>query len=137
MGSTVEFSEDDAKVIAALVEHYDQHAKSFSVGDLSQQTQLPVEQLKKILLRFSRYEMVSLETRSGDYWSIEPNLLTTAEHLSAPAPPRDYWKEVEVWFRSRPWSLPVFLILVGLPLVVTYIQMLVTVLKWTGVIVND
>lgn len=128
----VKFSGEEARVIAILAEHFDKS------GGIIQLNKVDVgvdnETFIEMLYRFQRYEMVTRMTMGGEVWEICPNLLTVANQLSAPKPPHDYWKALETWFRSRWWSLPVLLAFVGLPLVVSYIQMAATVLRWFGVV---
>jgi hypothetical protein len=45
----------------------------------------------------------------------------------------DYRDKLSKWFWSKPWSIPVLVVLVGLPAIVTWIGMVKTVLEWTGI----
>jgi len=54
--------------------------------------------------------------------------------LLANPPPADYWKSVITWFRSRWWSIPVLVIAVLLPLMVQWVEMIKTLLRWIGMI---
>ncbi len=49
-------------------------------------------------------------------------------------PVRDRWEETTKWFRSKAWSLPVLVLAVGLPAIVTWIGMVRTVLEWFGAV---
>ena len=55
-----------------------------------------------------------------------------ARELDNP-PPKDYWKGVGAWFRSKPWSIPVLLVVVGIPLAVQWVEGLKTILLWLGI----
>ena len=134
IGMSVDFNDEEAKVIAYLVEHFDKDDHHVNTGEISAGTQLPLETIKAILERFARDQMVSRVTR-GDLWSIEPQLLNVADQLRAPSPDeRDYPKEIERWFRSKWWSVPVCVLLVVLPALVGYITMIRTLLEWLSVI---
>ena len=47
---------------------------------------------------------------------------------------RDRWDEATKLFRSKWWSLPVLVLVVGLPALVTWIGMIKTVLEWMGIL---
>lgn len=121
IGMHFDFDDDDAKVISFLVDHFDEEGEHFRSGDVSMATQLPVEKVTKILERFWRYQLVSRLTRADD-WKLEPQLLSVADQLRGPDPAeRDYPKDVEKWFRSKWWSVPVWGIFVILPALVGYV----------------
>ncbi len=46
----------------------------------------------------------------------------------------DYRDKVTKWFWSKRWSLPVLVVFVGLPALVTWIGMLKTILEWFGIV---
>jgi hypothetical protein len=48
-------------------------------------------------------------------------------------PSPDYPKELKTWFFSKPWSLPFWIVIVGLPALVGYVTMIKTVLGWIGI----
>ena len=66
---------------------------------------------------------------AGMVMRIETAVLDVAQQLAHPAP-KDYPKEVETWFRGKRWSVPFWLLLVGLPALVGYIIMIRFVLQW-------
>ncbi len=51
-----------------------------------------------------------------------------------PEPLPDYRDKLSKWFWSKPWSVPVLVVLVGLLAIVTWIGMIKTVLEWFGII---
>jgi hypothetical protein len=44
---------------------------------------------------------------------IDPRILEVVHQIDNPPspPPKDYWKETEIWFKSKWWSVPVFILL--------------------------
>lgn len=48
------------------------------------------------------------------------------------APPRDYWQEIAIWFKSKWWSVPLFVLAVLLPAVAGYIVIVNALLEWIG-----
>jgi len=59
----------------------------------------------------------------------EPELASIIQSLDNP-PPKDYWKSLTVWFRSKWWSIPVFIVTVVLPAVVGYVELVQKVVKY-------
>lgn len=60
---------------------------------------------------------------------VRAGILELVRELDNP-PPKDYWKDIRTWFQSRWWSVPVFVVAVGLPIVYTYFQMLKGLVDW-------
>ena len=65
----------------------------------------------------------------GVCWEISPAILEVIESFDNPLM-CDYWDRATKWLRSKRWSLLALAVLVGLPTVVTWIEMLRTMLKW-------
>ncbi len=61
---SVNFDQDEAKVIAFLVEHFDQRASHVRGGNIASATELPPAKIDVILERFDRYGMVSRAKRA-------------------------------------------------------------------------
>jgi hypothetical protein len=80
--------------------------------------------------RFANFGWLKWETNVG--LLIYSDVMGIAHRLNNP-PPRDYWQQISIWFRSKPWSVPVFVALVTLPLLVTWVEMIATLLRWLGV----
>ncbi len=132
MGVTVDFDDNDAKVIAFLVDHFDGNGRHVDVKDIVASTKIGYEEIVRILERFSNYELVERLTHGGSLWAVEPGLLSVAVQLRT-KPERDYPKDFEKWFRGKWWSVPVQIIFVGLPAFVGYIAMLRAILAWFGI----
>ncbi len=49
-------------------------------------------------------------------------------------PPKDYWANIVLWFRSRWWSVPFVAMVVCLPLLFQWVEMLKALLRWLGAI---
>lgn len=49
-------------------------------------------------------------------------------------PVKDYWANIVSWFRSRWWSVPFVVIVVCLPLLSQWVEMLKALLRWFGAI---
>jgi hypothetical protein len=46
----------------------------------------------------------------------------------------DYRDKLTKWFWSKPWSIVVYIVVIGLPALLGYIVMLQTILEWAGII---
>ena len=62
-------------------------------------------------------------------YEIQDKVVEYAHQLNNP-PLKDYWADIANWFRSKPWSVPVLLVLVCLPLLVQWVQMILYLLNW-------
>jgi hypothetical protein len=51
-----------------------------------------------------------------------------------PEPLPDYKDKLSKWFWSKPWSIGVYVVVVGLPAVLGYVVMAKTILEWLGII---
>ncbi len=73
-----------------------------------------------------------LQTFSNNGETILPTVLELVEYWDNPPLP-NLKDELIKWFWSRPWSVVVFVVVVGLPLLVTWVSMLKTLLEWLGI----
>jgi len=51
-----------------------------------------------------------------------------------PIPLPDYKDKLSKWFWSKPWSIGVYIVVVGLPAALGYVVMAKTILEWLGII---
>ena len=58
-----------------------------------------------------------------------PELASVIQTLENP-PPKDYWKTLTIWFKSKWWSIPVFVVTVILPAVWGYIEVSQKIIKY-------
>lgn len=129
-------TDDEQKIILLLADHYDNSGHYINFSQITEEVHLEVDAVQKFLHRMSRYNLVESRDLSNSMWEIKAKTVEIAHQIRSPEP-RDYWKGATTWFRSRWWSLPVLMVFVGLPIIVTYIQMLVTILKWFGVLESE
>ena len=71
-----------------------------------------------------RFENLGLlhGTVEGKY-EIQKKVVTVAHKLKHP-PTKDYWITIGIWFRSKWWSIPFLLVMIGTPLVAQWIQII-------------
>jgi hypothetical protein len=129
--ATVSFDERDQELIALLGNHFDRSGNlEIDVMTLPQYGEWGAEDLRRRIDRFKGFQMI--EHLANDHLRVLPNLLDVAQQFKSPLQ-QDYWKKCENWFRSRWWSLPMFAIVVLLPLIVQWIEMIKQVLAGFGV----
>ena len=131
--------DDEKDVLRYLAQRFHNGEKFAGLGDYPRYGELGEKRMKVIVRKFCNYEWLHLRKKEigGVIWDrsyeIDGLLLEAVEQLDNP-PPKDYWKGVTVWFKSKPWSIPVFLVLVATPLVATWFDLIAKVLRWVGVI---
>jgi hypothetical protein len=108
-----EFSlnEDEQKLARQLAVFYDKHGKLVQISDVPIYEDLGAQKVVDMFARFDRYELLHLKHRMAG--EIDPRILEVVHQIDNPPspPPKDYWKETEIWFKSKWWSVPVFILL--------------------------
>lgn len=128
----VDFDDVDRKVLVALAEHYARVSPRFSAEELMEAVQMEWEPLRRILWRFSRYDLVNRELLIDGEWTIQPKLLAVADQLKHGLSPRDFSEELSVWLRSKWWSIPLLVLTVVVPAIFSYFSMIVSIMNWSG-----
>lgn len=128
----VDFDDVDRKVLVALAEHYARVSPRFSAEELMEAVQMEWEPLRRILWRFSRYDLVNRELLIDGEWTIQPKLLAVADQLKHGLSPRDFSEELSVWLRSKWWSVPLLVLTVVVPAIFSYFSMIVSIMNWSG-----
>ena len=86
---------------------------------------------RKAVLRLREAGLIEVQTRA--HLKILPACVRLTNQWDTPSLP-DYRDRLTTWFWSRPWSIVVYLVIVGVPALVGYVAMLKTVLEWIGVL---
>jgi hypothetical protein len=68
-------------------------------------------------------------------FAVEPGIHELVRELNNP-PKEDHWKNLRTWFASKWWSVPIFVLVVGLPLIYTYFQMVKDLGQWLTTLFN-
>lgn len=123
----MEFDDYDVEVIRHLSALFHKGTEWIDLELFPRYEEVGQERVFRLIARFTQYGF--LESQSCSSWLILTPVAEAAYKLDNP-PPKDYWADIVKWFRSRPWSVPVVLFIVGLPLIVSWIQMVQTVLGW-------
>ncbi len=75
---------------------------------------------KRLCVGLSRLEQFHL-IHDNDFIRISERGLKFLHNLDNP-PPKDYWADITVWFKSKWWSIPFFVLIVVIPLIVSWIE---------------
>lgn len=130
MRAAAEIDDEDAKILGTLAEHYDEVSPRIMTVDLMAKVQMEWVPLVKILKRFDRYGLVRSMTLQDTEWEIAPETVEIVRQFKAPPPPRDRIKEIEVWFRSQWWSVPLILLAAIPPVIYSWFSLITDAVSW-------
>jgi hypothetical protein len=116
---------------------------------LAERWESPDQDLKEILVKeFPHYSKDSaalvnqvIEQFIANNWlenyhpgvRVKSAIREVAHELRNP-PLIDYWASLATWFRSKWWSVPVMLVVVGLPAIYGYYEMIHKLCEWFGIL---
>jgi hypothetical protein len=128
---TVHFSADEIKIlrrIAATANDPRTGAKYTSLAE-----QFGIDRTAMVIFVSRLYPLGLAVGDTNETFRATPLLVESLHELdNAPLPNR--LQQITTWFNSRWWSVPFYIILVGLPALVGYVTMLKTLLEWFGVV---
>lgn len=129
----IHLSDAEIDVARFLAQHFREKGKFDYVAysDFPNYEELGEQQAANIAQRFKSFGWVG-SVAAGTF-KVEPAILDIAYQLDNP-PPKDYWKRTVTWFRSNRWSVPFVLILIVLPLLVQWVEMIKTLLRWVRIL---
>ena len=121
----------EEEVVRFLAERFDRGGNRVELSEFPRYEEVGEQEVYKVIGRFENFHW--LESEACSSWHIPASILTVAIELDNP-PEKDYWKWVITWFRSKWWSIPVLVIVVGLPALVGYASMIQTLFQWMKII---
>ena len=129
--------DDEKDVLRYLAQRFHNGEKRAELEQYPRTAELGWDRVLEIARRFRNYGWLhEREQDTGIMWmrwfDLDGQLVEAVDELDNP-PPKDYWKGIAVWFKSKPWSIPVFLVLVATPLVATWFDLIAKLLRWVGV----
>ena len=144
MMTSVNLDDDDQQLLRIIAEFYinhgadrDMHSPSLSIKDLAGETGLDGKRIQQKLARFESYGLLEVNylARGLDmqYVIAEQDILAVIEELDRKPPPRDLWREINTWARSKPWFVAVLLFSIAIPWMVGIVSGLKTLLDWCGI----
>jgi hypothetical protein len=137
---TSKFDEYECETIRHFAKLFDTGTSEILRRDFPRPKDVGSEQVERVLKRFlnlgllywhEEYHEVMIGGGSGKSQTlrIDARILDFAHQLDNP-PPRDYWKEVETWFRGRWWSVPLVGAVVLPPILIQSFQWIYQALQW-------
>ncbi len=121
----------EQEVARWLAKRFEKGGNLFDITSLCAEFRISQEEGLSIIQRFDRYGFISAV--SSTTAEIEPTVMDVVDQLENP-PLRDYWAELAAWFRSKRWSVLVVILLIVLPLLVQWVEMLGTLLRWLNML---
>lgn len=125
----VEFSEYEQEVIHFLAKHFSEKDQHVEFSEFPHFEELGRNKILEVAERLARFGL--LEDHTNRSMTILPGVIDVAEKLNNP-PVRDRWEETTKWFRSKWWSLPVLGLLVGLPALKGWVDIVKSIAEWMG-----
>lgn len=125
-----QLNQDEQALVEFLSEEFHRGEQIANIQTLPGYEKLGSAVVDQMLTRFENYGWIKHQSISQVL--IRPAILHIYDQLRNP-PEKDYWADVVKWFKSHWWSVPAVAVVVVLPLVVTWIEMIKTVLGWIGV----
>jgi hypothetical protein len=95
----------------------------YRFGDLGK------EKMEEVHTRLFRLGLLLNHTSSGP--AISSNVIDLIRHWDNPPLP-DYRDKVTKWFWSKPWSMGIYILIIGIPALVGWVLMLKELLIWCG-----
>jgi len=123
----------EKKLVRWLAQRYLDHREY--VDDMSECPKYPdnPRRLGQAIDRLAQAKLIYLSPNEDEPLAVAPACVELVHAWDNP-PLRNRWDETTKWFQSKWWSLPVLVVFVGLPAIVTWIGMLTTILQWFGII---
>ncbi len=125
------FSDYEKELLRCCARHYSERPDQVAYTDLPQFVELGWTKVSPILDRLIQFGLI--RGFSDKSIRVLPACIELVHTWDNP-PICDRWDEATKWFRSKWWSLPVLILVIGLPALVTWIGMIKTVLEWMGVV---
>ena len=127
----IELNDYEKEVVRFLARLFDQGGNWFGLTALPRYKELGQDEAYRVIARFQNFGWIDQDSSSS--WTISRTILDIAEELDHP-PRKDYPKQVETWFRGKSWSVPFWLVLLGLSALVGCITVIEFILRWLGIL---
>lgn len=115
--ATLTFDKYEIEALRAFAKIFHNGGQYIDASDFPRYEEVGEEKINQTIARFVRYGYLNQDSSSS--YELLPQITEVVDQLDNP-PPRDYWKEVEVWFRSKWWSIPFIGFVVLLPILVQW-----------------
>lgn len=125
----IPLTEYEVELVRFCAQHYLDKGEILGYVDFPRYEELGRKKIVETHERLMRFGL--MQAFSSDQVMIPPSVLEQVEEWDNPPLP-DYRDRLTKWFWSKPWSIVVYTLVVGLPAVVGWVVMLKTVLEWLG-----
>ena len=125
--ASIKISDEEKAFFIMLADRYLQGGKYVHLREFPVSANADQSVAMNLGLRYVNLGILRPFTESQ--FEIPDKIVEIAHQLKNP-PPKDYWADISTWFRSKPWSIPVFFVLIALPLLVQWVQMIQYLLNW-------
>ena len=124
---TISFEDEEQEVMRFLAKRFHAGNSGCKTTDIPLPNGFDDKWLWSTIQRLNNYGMVDRKTNI--HIDIKPKLLEAVERLNNPETP-NYWKKAIEWWFSTRWRAAATIVAVILPLLVQWIEMIRTVLRW-------
>jgi hypothetical protein len=127
---TIPFDEYEQELVRFFAQRYLEHKEQIDHEQFPRYEELGKERILQVRKRLRDAGLITgvHVTRI----EILPAILHAAEQLDNPPLP-DYRDKLTKWFWSKPWSIVIYVLIVGLPALLGWVIMLKTLLEWFGI----
>lgn len=126
-GPVFEPTKVETDILREMARHFDSGQQMSETASLKGWSHLSDEERRPIILRLMNFTQIKIRSHSAI--SITDDGRQTIHRLDHPAP-TDYPATANAWFRSRKWSIPLLVLVVGVPALWKWVEMVVELLKW-------
>ncbi len=126
----IRWTEYEIELIRFCAQHYLDKGEILGYAEFPRYEELGHQKILETRARFMRFGL--MEGVSTNAVRVLPAVLDVVEQLDNPPLP-DYRDWLTKWFWSKPWSIVIYILIVGLPAALGWVIMLKTILEWLGV----
>ena len=126
----IPLTEYEVELVRFCAKRYLDKGEILGYVEFPRYQELGSEQIVEIHTRFERFGLMAGFSSNGV--RILPAVLDLVEQWDNPPLP-DYRDRLTKWFWSKPWSIAVYALIIGLPALLGWVVMLKTILEWLGV----
>ena len=112
-----QLTNDDAEVLRYLAEKYHEAEFHVQFRSIPAVQKMPADVQRQTRIKLGKYGLIKRVTNESV--EITEQGQNEVDRIDNP-PPKDHWADTLIWFRSKRWSIPVMVLLVGLPALVGY-----------------
>ncbi|GAB5405487.1 MAG: hypothetical protein Aurels2KO_37180 [Aureliella sp.] len=124
---SVSFEEDEQQAILALAEYYEGTSEHCDLAHIKLPNGRDLDWMREFCSRLERLQLVGF--RGHTHVTI---MLVAASTLKNPKAP-DYWAEWYAWWFAARWRTAITVLVVLLPFIVQWIEMIQKILAWLGI----